>query len=119
MHRDASVELTKQFVLIRAVPDRREGFEVSRDYRGERVFEDGCPTSHLQFPFAYMLVGDQDHVDGTEGVRWRFLAWETDNPDATWVRPGEAYGTVAFHFADDQYGSFASDVDVVIDRIAP
>lgn len=118
MDRDAGVELTKQFVLVRAVPDHLDGFEVSRDYRGERVFEDGCPTEHLEFPFAYMLVGDQDDVDGTDGVRWRVLVWETDDPDATWVRPGEAYGTAAFHFIDDPYGSWASEVDVVIDQIA-
>jgi hypothetical protein len=117
MGRDAAVELTREFVLVRAVPDHRDGFEVRRDYHGDLFFEDECPTDHLEFPFAYMLLGDQTHVDKTSGARWRLLVWETDDPDATWVEPGEAYGTAAFRFAKDAYGSWAQ-VDIVIDRIA-
>lgn len=117
MDRDAGVELTRELVLVRAVPDHPDGFEVSRDYHGPLFFEDGCPTSHLEFPFGFMLVGDQRDVDATDGARWRLLVWETNDPDATWVKPGEAFGTAAFHFADDAYGSWA-DVDIVIDRVA-
>lgn len=118
MDRDASVELTREFVIMRAVPDHPDGFSVARDYHGPLFFEDGCPTEHLQFPFGYMLTGDQRDVDETDGVRWRLLVWETDDPEAHWVKPGEAYGTVPFHFVDDAYGSWASGVDIAIDRIA-
>jgi hypothetical protein len=118
MDRDASVELTRDHVIMRAIPDHPDGFAVGRDYRGPLYFEAGCPTEHLEFPFPYMLPGDQDDVDETDGVRWRLLVWETDDPNATWVKPGEAYGTVPFHFVDDPYGSWASGVDVVIDSVA-
>ena len=118
LDRDASVEITSEFLLVRAVPDHPDGFSVSRDYHGPLFFEDGCPAEHLEFPFGYMLTGEQSDVDETDGVRWRLLVWETDDPNAHWVKPGQAYGTVPFHFVDDAYGSWASGVDIVIDRIA-
>jgi hypothetical protein len=118
MHRDADVELTRPHLLLRAIPDHPEGFAEGREYRGPLFFEDSCPTEHLEFPFEYMLTGDQRDVDETDGVRWRVLVWEADDPNATWVRPGEAYGTAAFHFVDDPYGSWATGVDLVIDHVA-
>ena len=118
LQRDAEVAQSKSFVLMRAVPDHPDGFEVSRDYRGERFLEDGCPTQHLEFPFPYVLYGDPDAVDGADHVRWRLLVWETDDPEATWVQPGDVYGTTAFGFRRDAYGSYATEVDVVIDRVA-
>ena len=115
---DASVELTRAHLIVRAVPDHPDGFAVGRDYHGPLFFEDGCPTDHLEFPFAYMLAGEQSDVDETHGARWRLLVWETDDPEAHWVKPGEAYGTVPFDFVEDAYGSYAPGVDVVIDRVA-
>lgn len=118
MDRAASIELTQPHVLVRAVPDHPDGFAVDRDYHGPLFFEDGCPTEHLEFPFEYVLFGEQDDVDETNGARWRLVVWETDDPDAYWPKPGEAFGTVPFFFVDDPYGSWAGDVHVVIDQVA-
>ncbi len=117
LHRDPGIERTNKFVLMRAVPDHPDGFAVGRDYHGPLFFEDGCLSDHLDFPLPYMLWGDQDHVDATDGARWRLLVWETDDPTAHWVEPGEPFGTKAFHFNLDPHGSWA-EVDVSIEHVA-
>jgi hypothetical protein len=118
MDRDASLDLTKSFVVMRAIPDYPDGFDENRDYWGPRVLEASCPTQHLELPMEYMLWGDEDAVGGTQHLRWRVLVWETNDPYSTWMVPGEVYGTSEFHWNEDAYGYWANDVDVVMDRVA-
>jgi hypothetical protein len=118
MDRDAGLELTKSYVMMRAIPDHPDGFSEGRDYWGPRVLEASCPTEHLELPMEYMLWGAHDDVDGATHLRWRVLAWETDDPEATWFQPGEVYGTAEFRWREDAYGPWAHHVDLVMDRVA-
>jgi hypothetical protein len=130
--RDATVDVTKDFVFVKAVPDHPDGFAVTRQYTGIRVFEDSCPVEHLQFPLPFVLFGEQEDVDRTPDPQWRIVVWESDDPYSIWPQPGDAYGTRTFEFYGDRQAkdqrdheenhghsrtSFAEDVDLVIDSI--
>lgn len=96
------VSESDDYLLVRAVPDHADGFATARPYQGDRVYADQCPLDHLEFPLEFALVGPGSHLEGAP-ERWRLLAWITDDPSATWVGPGELYGTVAFRFDHDPY----------------
>ncbi len=106
------VEDAGSYVLVRAVPDHKDGFNPGRKYTGPREYADGCPIDHLELPLDFALFGSERHVDGSPD-RWLLLAWVTDDPDAIWVAPGELYGTATFEFRRDSWFGYLADGIVV------
>lgn len=106
-------------ILVRAVPDHRDGFDASRPYHGIYHYEDQCPIDHVEFPLDFALFGsDRDVVRAPK--RWIMLAWMTDDTDATWPAPGELYGVSTFTYSHDPYfGYFAEGIVVNLENIRP
>jgi hypothetical protein len=104
-------------ILVRAVPDHRDGFLASRPYHGIRHFEDQCPIDHVEFPLDFALFGSDHDVLGSP-ERWIMLAWMTDDTEATWPAPGELYGVATFEYAHDPYfGYYAEGIVVNLEHV--
>jgi hypothetical protein len=106
-------------LLVRAVPDHEDGFSAGRPYLGHHEYADQCPIEHVELPLDFALSGSELMLHN-KPARWLLLAWITDDTDATWVAPGELYGTTTFEFWHDPYfGYIAEDVEVELDTVRP